>query len=373
MRSFLAISLAVMAGCGDNVADPSDDLLDDVSGFDDIGDQMSEGTPGKLLPRLCAAHTWDAMAIPDKDLILRATRTNLGTSIMVVPTKGGHLDGFVSDARGQVIGDGSLQRILDGNFTGLSTTYADGRLVTALVDGSKSHVYLVKNDMNATYFLETIADSTAISDSAIVHTRGQRLIATGGRSGILTERFDRDWLAMGANVLDSTVPNALSSAAYGGDAVIAWSTGGTCSMGRISTGEVSTRDFACNNPRIATDYANRTGFMTYERNGNVYLAELMIDDRGAIADGRLLAQDSKSPRIAFDGKRFWVSFINKHDNVSIGYLDEKGKLIAMGLFNIIPETNAFDMLVANGETWVYAADGVNGYTASRVCLEPEAR
>ena len=74
----------------------------------------------------------------------------------------------------------------------------------------------------------------------------------------------------------------------------------------------------------------------------------------------------------FDGDRYWISYLNARGEVTVGYLDDDRHIVSMGLTGVQPMAQAYDLAVIDGAVWVYALDGISGYTGTQMCLERDA-
>lgn len=373
MRSFLGSSLAVVlavtaAGCGDDLT-PSDDSLDDVG--DHTGIDNSNTTKPLLVPELCAARNFDNAVVEDMSMVLRAIPTPMGTAVLGVPKSGGALYGFVTDARGQVMGDMRGSKVVSGNYTGLSASRVDGRLVAGLVQNDKVEMYAIKDDLSAIHELDTVGNSNVMSDSTVVRQRGDRIAFAGGADGVVMTRFDQTWASQGQTIYSRDIPTSISSSSYGADAMFAWSTEHDCSISRMGPELVSTQHFACNNNHLAIDPSVKGGHMLFEGADGIHDASIMVGMHNELATDRLIGPNGTSPRVGFDGEHFWGTYLDVHGSLVVGYIAGDGHLRAITLSNVRPTADAYDLSVTNNEVWVYAVDQENGYTASRVCLTNE--
>jgi hypothetical protein len=366
MRSFLALSLVVI-GCGDNLGAGEDTGTHDT---DSAGIDNSDVVINKLIPEVCAAHSWPSVFAQDKNLDLRAVPTQQGAAIFSVARDGGALYGFVVDARGLIMGDANGTKVLDGNFSNISATEIDGRLVVAALDDSKIFVNMLSDDLTDAHLLGTMS-GTMLGDTLMMYARGYYVSAAGSPSGITASTFDANWSEMGSQIVENSSPLSMTSARYGNDAMVAWSTPDDCHLSRIAAETHDTQNFPCRNNRMASNFAEKSGQMVFEENGGVRRSDLMIGAHNEIANNNKLVSTGKSPRIVFDGKRYWISYINAHGDITLGYLEEDGSLASMAIEGIRPADSAYDLAVIDGSVWLYAFDGDNRYSANKMCLTRE--
>ncbi len=362
MRSFFAISLALVAGCGDNLSGPQG-LPDEAAPEDGV----QAGDPTfRVSPEICGARSWDQIAVDAKDSELRAVGTDRGVDVFMVARGGSMLRGFQLDGHGLVIGDPQGQKIRsDALFTGLSAARVDDRLVVGLVSGTQTTLNVIRDDLGD-YRELAVVDSTLIGDSTMMHSLHARVAATGGASGMLMTMFDANWTAMETRSVARSVPVSMTSAPYGGDAIVAWSTTNECHLQRVASGVESMRPYPCLDSRLAVDYASGGGWMVYEAGEGLMLGRISVGNHNQIANQIELVRNGRAPRIAFDGQRYWVSYLDARNDVVVGFLDDNGALDWTWIDGTQPADGAYDLAVIAGVPWVYAMDG-RGVSATRLC------
>ncbi len=134
---------------------------------------------------------------------------------------------------------------------------------------------------------------------------------------------------------------------------------------RVVAGIKSRQPYPCRNNRIAVDYASRGGWMVYESGGSVMIGQIAVNGHNQIANERPLVLGS-SPRIVFDGQRYWISYLDERGDVVVGFLDENGALDGTAIEGTRPMAAAYDLAVIGGTPWAYAIDA-NGVGATRLC------
>jgi hypothetical protein len=269
-----------------------------------------------------------------------------------------------------VIGDPTGIKIRTGAYTDVSATQIDGRIVVGVVDASGVSVNVIRDDLGDYRELATVAGSF-IGDTTIMHARGERLAATGGATGMVASTFDAAWSPMTSDVIARSVPNSMTTAAYGNDAMVAWSTPDACHLQRVAADVESVRDTPCTNARLATDYASRAGQLVYETGEKVVLSNIVVSSHDEIANEQVLAENARAPRVVFDGTRYWASYINVRGDLVVGYVADDNTLTSMALEGVSPQANAYELAYVNGAVWVYALDGETGFNATRMCLQRE--
>jgi hypothetical protein len=362
MRSFLAISMALAAGCGDNLSGPADPIDEGA----DQGGAVDTNTTAKLLPEICATRSWDSVAYDAKDSVVRAVPTVTGATLFMVPKGGGMLRGFEVDGRGMVIGDPTGWKIRsDQMFTDVSATRHDERYIVGLVSNGQVSINAVRDDL-ADYRELAVAPGSLVGDQTVVKARNTRMAATGGAGGMLATQFDAVWASMGSDELARSVPVSITTAAYGNDAMVAWSTETTCHLQRVAAGIESSQSYPCKNGRLAVDFAERGGWMVYERGESVMIARIEATGHNQIANENQLARFGSSPRIAFDGSHYWVSYVDFRGDLVVGMVDSNGTLDSTAIEGTQPMHDSYDLAVAAGTAWVFALDH-NGFGATRLC------
>jgi hypothetical protein len=368
MRSFIAVSMVLMAGCGDNTAGdpagPQDDHGDLTGGIDD------DGSVARLLPEVCASRAWPEVLAEAKDTDLAVVPTAHGAAVLAVPRTGGALRGFLVDGRGQVIGNPTGTKIIGGNFTGLSATVADGRVVVGLVDGANVSVNVLRDDLGDFRSLASVTGSF-VGDATLMHARGTRITATGGANGMYMSSFDSAWAPSGSALLARSVPTSMTSTAYGNDAMVAWSTTTECHLQRYASNIHSEQPFPCANARVASNYDDRSGQLVYEAGEGIMISDIQVSAHNELATQNTLVPRGHAPRITFDGTRYWISYLNVHGDVVVGYLDGKNTLVSMAIEGTRPFNDAYEIAVINGSLWVYALDAETGFNANKICLSRE--
>lgn len=368
MRSFIAISMALVAGCSDNLADdpvgPEDNHGDLTGGIDD------DGSVARLLPQVCSSRAWPEVLVEAKDTDLAVVSMTHGAAVLAVPRTGGSLRGFLIDGRGLVIGNPTGTKIIGGNFTGLSATVADGRVVVGLVDGANVSVNVLRDDLGDFRSLASV-NGSFVGDATVMHARGERITATGGANGMYMSSFDSAWAPSGTELLARSVPTSMTSTVYGNDAMVAWSTTTECHLQRYASNIHSQQSFACANPRVATNYDDRSGQLVFEQGESIMISDINVSATNELEKSNTLAPFGRAPRIVFDGTRYWISYLNVRGEIVVGYLDGKNTLVSMAVDGTQPFNDAYEIAIVNGGLWVYAVDAETGFNAHKICLSRE--
>lgn len=363
MRVLLALPLA-LAACGDNLSGPLDPNTDGV----DPSGATETDTTARYAPAICDVQSYPTVQVDSLDSAVRAVPFDGGAALFMVPKTGGVLRGVLVDGRGSVVGDPAGTKLAgDAAFTGLAASRVDERFIVNVVAGDRTRITAVRDDLGDVRELADV-EGALVGDRTMMQVRGTRVATTGGPKGMVATSFDMEWTEMGTGVVAQSVPISMSSAAYGTDAMIAWSTTTECHLTGVGSQIEATQPYACKNNRIAVDFAQRGGWMVYERDGSIMIARIDATRHDMIASQQLLVAYGRSPRIAFDGKTFWASYIEPHGNVVVGMIDETGDLDSTAVDGLTPATDAYDLAVAQGTAWVFAADH-NGLGGARICKE----
>jgi hypothetical protein len=353
-----------IAGCGRLGFDPEQSPPGD-------GPPVVVVTDPSLAPTVCAASTLGTVALagPPVDVTVTATRT--GATLLWTPTGGG-LFGLEVDAAGSVVGDPAGTQLRgDSWIHSIASTFANGALIVA----SQDDVNCIAVDVFATglgAFQEIDhMPQTHASKMPIAPTAGGLILPTtfeaGTPNGVLVTPFDNSWTAQPTTFIDTSGPvTAIATASYVDDAVAAWSTASTCQITTITgttPGPASLDLEPCAAPRLAASDADL--MFVFESPSGVRAArgipaELGTPGSAAIAPG------SSSPRVIYDGRRYWIAFLDESWSLVVGYLDDNGSLHTTDLA-ITPGSRDYELAVVGGAPWVYAAaDG--RFTATELCV-----
>jgi hypothetical protein len=359
-------SMVMLCGaCGDNLlVDP------ELEGPPD--DPGPEAVAPHFAPDVCSVRSWPSVVYPDRDVDLTVVPTANGAAIFTVERGGGALRGFAIDGRGELETKEAGNIIRDDHvFTAVSAAYLDERLITAAVtDEGDIAIDMIRPDLGATYNLG-MARGTMVADLPMANVRDQRLATfADANDGITGMRFDTAWQTTGTQLLTPKAPISITATRYREDTLVAWSTPSTCHLTRIAAEQSSTRNFACAGARVAMNQLEREGLMVYSEGvDKIMISEIKIGGESEISNRRLFLENAWSPKIVFDGSRYWMSYINARQDVVVGYINEEGSLVSMALEGTQPMGDGYELAVIDGLVWVFAVDGA-GANAQRLCLKP---
>ncbi len=371
MRFFYALML-VGTGCGfgDNhtiVEPPSPDPgmgMDDEMG--ELGDPV---TP--LIAAVCDQRTWD-IAADAKQLDLAVVQTAAGATVFGVPKDGGAVRGFRVDQRGDLFDRDMVAIREDRNYTGVSASTAAGRLVLASVVGDKVAIDIVRDDLGARFALGDFSGSL-VTDAPMATSRENQVALVGGPNGLTANAFTgAAWEASAPIDLTKAPIVSMTAAAYLDDVMVAWSTDAKeCHLQRFASRKESARAFACNSARLAVNPARKTGMLVYVDDGNVYRTDIRVGAESELTNRLQVAAVASSPRVAFDGTRYWISYIDGHGDVIVGFVDDTGRLNSRALQGTRPDVDSYDLSVFGDGVWVVGVNDQTAFGAQRICAVPQ--
>lgn len=368
MRLFFPLMLVGTTACGVDgrpiVEPPSPDMEMD-------GELGPETEPVPLITEVCDVRLWDIQ--PDtKQLDLAVVKTDAGATVFGVPKDGGAVRGFRVDQRGDLFDRDMLLVRDDRNYTGVSASHANGRLLVASVVDDKVALDVVADDLHAKYALGDYSGSL-VTDAPIIDVRDVPIAFVGGQFGLTANSFTGDlWEAAAPIDLTKDSIVSMSATGYFDDLMVAWSTASKeCHVQRFASRVESVRQFGCDDVRIAANPSGKRAMMVYVEDGIVYRSDLVIGGESEIANKLRIAEVASSPRVAFDGTRFWISYVDGHGDVVAGFVDEKGRLNSRVLTGIHPEVgDAYDLAVFGDGPWLVGV-GNDELGALRICARPQ--
>lgn len=331
----------------------------------------------RLTPTVCGVAEWSVPAGASTALDVSVASTRGLTAILAVPQAGGAMTGFAVSDRMEVITDPQDTKLpVDGTFSQISASLIDGRLMTATSDGVGIQVHLFDEHLQHPQQLTKLTGST-FSKPAFMTANGTRVIVTGGTKGLSMTTFSANFEIGETTLIAASAPvTALTTAQYGGAVLAAWSTSShecyVSDVASVVAGGASHKGLPCEHPRLAADVAHDAAALVFEQAGAVHFLRLSHVQTVAAS---LLRPDARSPRIVFDGARYWVSYIDGRGGVDVGILDtttEPASLTSMALIGPAPADEAYELALVDGLPTVVALDAQSHYTAHQLCAVPAA-
>ncbi|HET9989639.1 MAG TPA: hypothetical protein VFQ65_14000 [Kofleriaceae bacterium] len=358
--------LMVLAACGDN-----------LGGVEQVTPGEGRVHPGvqtiqapAYVPAVCGAAQWSTTGGDAKLDLAMVSNGHGTTSIVTAPVAGGAMTGFAVDDRMTMIGDPSQTKLpLDGTFTAVTASVVGGRVLTASLDGGATRVHLFGEDLSSPQELGKLGGSV-LAKPAFLVANHQRVVATGGAEGVSLTTLDANF-NLGTTLLAAPTSevDSLATAQYGDAIMAAWTTIDkhcyVADLAAFAAGTVSHVDDECARPRIATELATATTNIVFERDGTLRLMHVSHLHGGEAST--LLRPNARAPRIAFDGLRFWVSYIDARGDIVVGFLDADQHLVSMGLVGPAPADDAYELTLVDGRMWVVSMDAANGFMAHQMC------
>jgi hypothetical protein len=327
--------------------------------------EVGEVTPMPLKSSVCDIKKWDIT--PDaKDLDVQVVRTETGATVFTVPKDGGAVRGFRLDQRGDLFDRDMLTLRDDRNYTGVSASIAGDRLIVASVVGDTVAIDMVRDDLGARHGLGEVSGTL---EAPVVTSRANHLALVGGREGLVANGFAlQTWESTGPFTVTKDPIVSITAAPYFSDTILAWSTENkTCHLQRFGGKKESVGQFACNDARIAMNEADLYGQLVFVEDGTLYRSDILIGRPSELGGKIRIAENASSPRVVFDGTRFWISYINAHGDVVAGFLD-KGRLASRALEGMRPSPEAYDLAVFSDGPWLVDVHAT-AFAAVRMCAK----
>ena len=323
------------------------------------------GVVEEQTPAICERRTNLAqLGMSDVDLSLATTPS--GLTAVWSPIVGGELFGV--DVAASSHTSGPLVRIRSGTFTATSAAYIDGQLVTAGVTGSRTLIQQVPQPLAAAPEIGNF-DGMFVGKTTLAHSGGDRVIATSCSSGLTMSAFDTLWNGSeGTFYVSTNATQSIDMTPMGTKAFAVWSTASSCHYETITsktTGTMrQTNSKPCLDARVASN-----GFdvaIAFDDGSN---AGLVIDDPATVSVvNAVLEPGARSPRVVWDGARYWISYLDATNHVIVGYLDAQGSLYRGALSDAAPKDKAYELGMFDGAVWLFDVDPTTQQlNASRLC------
>lgn len=369
MGRFVAVFL-VLAACADGQTVVGTNAP--PGGGDGAPASLGTATP-RMMPSVCSASSWNGALIPglDADLAIAGDATHV--AVVAAPRSGGTAVGFTLDRRMSVV-TSSTKLALGVPLSSIALAQLGEPYVTAGVDASSGSPYVfvdaLRPDLSQPVELAKIAGGI-VAKPALLPVGTLSILPVGGDQGVTLAGFSGVQPVGKTQIATAEPVTGLTAAPDAGDALVAWSTASTCGLARLAgltPGPVKQVASPCATPRLAADPASGTEALVYTA-GDAVLLRYFAGDQLA-RPPELLRSQARAPRIAFDGTRYWVTYLDVHGDVIAGYVDNGGRLITTALAGTQPRAEAYELVMLFGAPWVVALDA-NGYSAQELCVLPQ--
>lgn len=293
----------------------------------------------------------------------------LGVDVLATPDAGGQMTGFPLDIKLDVVGDPTGTKVpIAATLSAVSATAIGNRLVSAAADVDAVRVHLLDNLLQNPQEIAKLPIGF-VAQPAMYTAAGARIVPIADANGLSLYQFDNTWQLIGGQQLKATAPAIALTATQLGQATVAvWSTQAECHMmviGAVMPGVTSSIDVPCDAPRIAADPSHDSAALVFQGRGGVSV--MSISNTQMVGGAALIRPETTSPRVLFDGERYWISAIDPRGDVVVGFIDGDGQAVTMSLIGPKPAPNAYELVMFAGTPWVFALDG-SGYSAYRMCI-----
>jgi hypothetical protein len=359
-----------VAACGDNlIVDPSSSKT--VTNFG--GESVTTPT-AHYVPAVCGTSSWSLPFpnTPSVDVAIASEREQ--TSVLVTPTSGGAVDGFVLNDRLVVTSDPQATKLGIDGFSTVSSAIIEHRLVAAGIAGDSVQVHVLDADFQNPALIGKVP-ATAVAKPAVMQLGTATVMATGGVDGLsltqISPQFEvGETLLVGA----SSAVTSLSATQYGQSIVATWTTEDhNCYVERLAqfvAGNATHSMIDCDHVRVAANIGANEARIVFDGTGGLRMttvSEMKIDGFST-----QLRADARGSRVIFDGERYWVSYIDARNNIVAGFLDDNAQLISTAIEGPTPMGESYELALLDGKPTVFSLDMQNGYQANSLCVVPEA-
>jgi len=359
MGRFYAIVWVLAAACGDNIVPPPT-----PSGPTTFPSGQLAPT---AIPSVCGYQAWSSNLDPTVPMQLSVATTADEVELVATPLAGGPLSGIAVVPTNKT----PLEKVMP--VTGSSTALArtEGRVVMTEIANGEMNVDMLDVDLtNSIQFLQLPA--TANAAQSVIDVDHSNVVPYVNGSGVWLQQLDANWKPAALLQLvatDALEPiDGLSVAQADSASLVGWSTSSMCSLATVVAMDrpaaIVNAGFPCHDPRVALNATTGTGTLVFHVRGDVFILNASAMDKG-----QLLRAGATAPRILFDGTRTWVSYLDIHGDIVVGFLTGDGtELVSTALAGIRPQAYGYELAMFEGEPWVFAYDA-NGYTAHRMCVD----
>ena len=351
------LMVGVLAACGDN-------LTVDELAIPDVEPSPKPTVDARYIPTVCGVRSWDATFAADVNASIAPG--DEGASLLALSS--GTLFGYVIDPRMNVTSSTKID--LGGTYSSVTASFVGGRVATTSINSSTVDLHQLDENLANPQFITSLA-GTHLAQPAFYTAGSDILMPVVTDDALWLHRF-YDSLEPIDSVRVMPVPKAprsLAAAELGGRLLTAFSTDYDCYLtltDAAGSGPTQMLTAACEHPRVAVSGA--VGTMLFDSVDGVRLMSINGDQLGG--DAYVIRPATHTPRIVFDGTRFWVSYIDMRGDVIIGFLDGTRYPVTMSLAGPKPGTNAYDLVMIDGAPWVITLT-TDGYSAHQMCAVDE--
>jgi hypothetical protein len=364
MGRFSWLVLGLLAACGDNTISSGDEPDDDFQPTGEVG-----VVAPRYVPTVCDATSWTTNIGGDlaTNVSVVAGRSN-GATLLAVPVGGGAMTGFVLDPSMNMLSGG--QKIdTKQAFEDVSVTRTEDLVIATAVSNGSVYTYLLDTKLGSPQLAAKKLPGTHLAEPAFFYTSHDLVMPVGGDDGLTLHRFSSSYNYIDSKHVVATPPaTGLTSAQVGLTTMAAWSTKDDCYLTEMMAYDAAPSinlGYACSSPRLAVNAATQAGALVFDSPEGVRLLNTQYASK---VKAGLLRAGGSSPRILFDGMKFWVSFLDPRGDVNVGFLDERNQLISVSIAGARPQSQAYEFALVKGELWVFALDA-SGYSAYRMCVD----
>jgi hypothetical protein len=361
-----SVIVLFLAACGDSSGQPA--IVH--TGGQDTYQPGGAGVPIPLYaPQVCGDLSWTTNT-QNTAIDVSVVPRSFGAQVLAVPLAGGAMTGYSLDKAMNLQTVGPELSIND-KFTTVSASEVDGHLMSTAVDASSIRVHLIADDLSGAQEIAKLAPGY-IAKPAFQAADGANFVPVADSQGLRLERFDATWNETTMRVANTEDATGLTAAVMDHSTIAAWSTKANCYMMTLFTpqpGPLATMPEACTAPRLAVDGATQHGQLVFESSGDIRILETQHTSFDGVS--QLLRTKGTSPRVLWDGQRFWISYLDQRGNIVVGYLDggDSGHYISTAIEGATPVSSAYELVLIAKQVWAVSFDET-GYTAHRVCMEP---
>lgn len=360
MGRFSCLVVVLVAACADNAVDVPDESTDGTKLPDGVN---TVDVAQRLVPSVCGVSEWP-MKVTDAKIDLSVAGRANGAAIVSMPIGGGTARGMLVDARMRIVRDETIAT----GYDKVSVSYAANRYASTASANGNVAVSLMADDLSSSQLVTSVAGNVVAKPAFYpVGPFNDLVMPVGGDNGLTLYRFADSFEPLDSRLVVATNPvESVTAAQFGSKTLAAWSTAKECFVAQISgleAGDVAKSPLPCANPRLAVDPSTLYGILVYDGPSGA----TMRFTQGAKMFETHEYAGMAAPRALFDGKNFWMSYINLRGDVVVGIIDAKQEITSIGLEFTRPYDSSYELAMVEGSPWIFALDA-NGYSGHRLCV-----